>query len=237
VRAGASGLALAALLLAAACASAPAPIDQRPSRAILRMPPVDFGPPGDLRNPPQGPFQPNAYLRACPGMRVSNAPLMDGERWLTEFKPIIVVYGVILASAPVNDVCLSSGYGQRDGRLHAGIDLTNRPPGIVYSGAPGRVIEARNSSGYGLNVVLDHGHGVYTRYAHLDYFAPGITPGVSIGFGQPVGQMGATGNAQAAHLHYEILTGNIDNPSGSFGLTSHDPFSFPPYEGALQAGY
>ncbi len=236
MRAGAIGLALAALAVAA-CASSPAPISNRPSQAILRMPPVNYGPPGDSRNPPQGPFQPNAYLRACPGMSVSNAPLMDAERWLTGFKPVIVVYGVIVASAPVNDVCLSSGYGQRAGRLHAGIDLTSRPPGIVYSGAPGRVIEAQNSSGYGLNVVLDHGNGIYTRYAHLDYFAPGITPGVSIGFGQPVGQMGATGNAQAAHLHYEILTGNIDNPRGSFGLASHDPFTFPPYEGALQAGY
>lgn len=236
MRPGAAGLVLAALM-ASACASSPSPVVYRPAPEILRMPPVDYGPPGDIRNPPQGPFQPNAYLRACPGMRVSNAPPMDGDRWLTDFKPIIVAFGIILASSPVNDVCLASGYGLRDGRAHNGIDLTSRPPGVVYSGGPGRVVEARNASGYGLNVVLDHGHGVYTRYAHLDYFAPGIAPGVSIGFGQPVGQMGATGNAQAAHLHYEILTGNIDNPKGSFGLTSHDPFSFPPYEGALQAGY
>lgn len=236
MRAGAVGLALAALAVSA-CASSPASVSYRPAPAILRMPPVDYGPPGDARNPPQGPFQPNAYLRACPGMRVSNAPALDADRWLTDFKPVIVAFGVILASSPVNDVCLSSGFGLRDGRMHNGIDLTSRPPGIVYSGGPGRVVEAKNSSGYGLNVVLDHGNGVYTRYAHLDYFAPGITPGVAIGFGQPVGQMGATGNAQAAHLHYEILTGNIDTIKGSFGLSPHDPLAFPPYEGALQAGY
>lgn len=234
MRAGPSGL-LAALLFLAGCASGGA--DMRPPVTILRMPPVDYGPPGDVRNPAQGPFQPNAYLRACPGMRVSNAPPLDSERWIVDYNPVIVAFGVILAAAPVNDVCLSSGRGLRDGRMHAGIDLTSRPPGPVYSGAPGRVVEARNASGYGLNVVLDHGHGVYTRYAHLDSFAPGIVPGVSIGFGQPVGQMGATGNATAPHLHYEILTGNIDNPRGSFGLTTHDPFSFPAYPGMLEPGY
>ena len=236
MKARAVGLVLAALAVSA-CASSPASVSYRPAPEILRMPPVDYGPPGDARNPPQGPFQPNAYLRACPGMRVYNAPALDADRWLTDFRPVIVAFGVILASSPGNDVCLSSGFGLRDGRMHNGVDLTSRPPGIVYSGGPGRVVEAKNSSGYGLNVVLDHGNGVYTRYAHLDYFAPGIAPGVAIGFGQPVGQMGATGNAQAAHLHYEILTGNIDNPKGSFGLTTHDPLAFPPYEGALQAGY
>lgn len=234
MRAGAFGIVLAALILSA-CASAP--VDARPSKVVLRMPPVNYGPPGDARNPPQGPFQPNAYLRACPGMRVSNAPALDVERWVIDYKPVIVAFGVVLATAPVNDVCLSSGYGLRDGRMHAGIDLANRPPGLVYSGAPGRVIEARNSSGYGMNVVIDHGHGVYTRYAHLDYFAPGIAPGVSIGFGHPVGQMGATGNAQAPHLHYEILTGNIDNPRGSFGLTTHDPFTFPAYIPVMAPAY
>lgn len=234
MRAGTITLALLALLLPA-CASSPGPY--RPSQTILRMPPVDYGPPGDARNPPQGPFQPNAYLRACPGMRVSNAPPLDTERWIIDFKPIIVAFGVVLATAPVNDVCLASGFGLRDGRGHNGIDLTNRPPGLIYSGAPGRVVEARTSSGYGLTVVIDHGQGVYTRYAHMDYLAPGIAPGVALGFGHPVGQMGASGNAQGPHLHYEILTGNIDNPKGSFGLVAHDPFSFPAYAPVASPGY
>ncbi|MDP3459863.1 MAG: M23 family metallopeptidase [Hyphomonas sp.] len=216
------GLLLAVMVLGA-CASRPAPI-------IVYGPPVDYGPPGDIRNPPQGPFQPNAFLRVCAGMGVSNGPPADGERWILDYKPVILVGQVVLVTAPVNDVCLASGFGFRSGRLHEGIDLTSRPPGTVYAGAPGRVIEARNSSGYGLQVLIDHGKGVYTRYAHLDSFDPGVQLGSAIGFGWPVGQMGATGNAEAPHLHYEILTGNYDNPSASKGLTPHDPFAFPAYD-------
>ncbi|MFN4025654.1 MAG: M23 family metallopeptidase [Hyphomonas sp.] len=233
MRAGGLIAALAAAFLLAACASGGA----RPSQAILRLPPVDYGPPGDIRNPPQGPFQPNAYLRACPGMRVSNAPPIDAERWVIDYKPIIVAFGIVLATSPANDVCLSSGHGLRDGRGHDGIDLTSRPPGPVYSAAPGRIVEARFASGYGLTVVIDHGHGVFTRYAHLDSLAHGISPGQTVGFGYHLGQMGATGNATAPHLHYEILTGNLNNPRGTYGLTSHNPFNFPAYVPMAEAGY
>ena len=211
------------LMMLGACATGPAPI-------VVYGPPVDYGPPGDVRNPPQGMFQPNAYLRLCAGMSVSNSPLVDGDRWVLAYKPVILVGDIVVVTAPVNDVCLASGFGDRNGRLHAGIDLTSRPPGTIYSAAPGRVIEARWSSGYGNQVLLDHGHGVYTRYAHLDSFDPTIVLGTAIGFGQPVGQMGATGNAEGTHLHFEILTGNYDNPNGSKGLTPNDPFAFPAYD-------
>jgi murein DD-endopeptidase MepM/ murein hydrolase activator NlpD len=213
---------MVAVLMLGACASQPAPI-------IVYGPPVDYGPPGDIRNPPQGPFQPNAFLRLCPGMSVSNAPAHDSERWIVDYKPVILVGQVVLATAPVNDVCLSSGFGLRGSRMHEGIDLTSRPASMIYTAAPGRVIEARESSGYGLQVLIDHGHGVYTRYAHLEYFDAGIQLGSSIGFGQPVGMMGATGNAEAVHLHFELLTGNYDNPRASKGLTPSDPFAFPAY--------
>ncbi len=213
----------AAMLLIGACASSPAPI-------IVYGPPVDYGPPGDIRNPPQGPFQPNAFLRLCPGMSVSNSPPADSERWIVDYKPVILVGQVVLVTAPANDVCLASGFGLRAGRLHDGIDLTSRPPGLIYAAAPGRVIEARNSSGYGLQVLIDHGKGVYTRYAHLENFDRGVQLGSPIGFGQPIGLMGATGNAEAPHLHYEVLTGNYDNPNASKGLTPNDPFAFPAYD-------
>ena len=220
------GLLLAFSLLGA-CATQPAPV-------IVHHPPVEFGPPGDARNPPQGPFQPNAYLRLCPGMNVSNSPPADSERWIIDFKPVILVGQVAMVTVPANDVCLSSGFGLRGGRLHEGIDLASNPPGLVYAAAPGRMIEVRWSSGYGNQVLIDHGHGVYTRYAHLDSFEPGVITGSAIGFGQPVGQMGATGNAEGPHLHFEILVGDYDNPLASKGLTPRDPFTFPSYS---VAGY
>lgn len=198
---------------------------------------VIYGPPGDPSNPPQGVFQPNAYLRVCPGMTVTNAPPHDADLWIREFNPVIVVGEVVLATVPVNDVCLSSGFGFRNTRTHEGIDLSSRPPGVIYTAAPGLVLEARESSGYGLQVLLDHGKGVYTRYAHLAYLDPSISVGQEFGFGQPIGMMGNTGNATATHLHFEILTGNYRNPRGSKGLTPQNPFLFPAYAPVAAAGY
>ena len=214
-------LAMTAML--GACATQRAPI-------VFRQPPVDYGPPGDARNPASGPFQPNAFLRLCPGMGVSNAPSHDTDRWIIDYKPVIMVGQVVVVTAPADNVCLSSGFGLRNGRPHEGIDLVNQPPGPIYSAAPGRVIEARWSSGYGNQVLIDHGNGVYTRYAHLDAILPDVQPGSEIGFGNPLGQMGATGNTEGPHLHYEILTGDYNNPQASKGLTPQDPFAFPAYD-------
>ncbi|MBU2607084.1 MAG: M23 family metallopeptidase [Alphaproteobacteria bacterium] len=212
------------LLAAAACASAP-PTIPAASRVV-----VDYGPPGDPHNPEQGPYQPNQYLQVCSGMAVSNSPPFYPGGWVQDFKPVIDVNGVVLVTVPTNDACLSSGFGVRGGRIHEGVDLTRRPSGPVYAAAPGRIIEARHSTGYGWQVLIDHGRGVYTRYAHLAYFEPNVAVGREIGFGQPVGMMGDSGNATAIHLHYEILTGNYHNPRGSKGLDVRDPFSFPAYE-------
>ena len=167
----------------------------------------------------------SAYLVAYALMSIFHGPVSDARGR----KPVILVGQVVVVTVPANDVCLSSGFGMRGSRMHEGIDLTSRPAGMIYTAAPGRVIEARESSGYGLQVLIDHGHGVYTRYAHLEYFDAGIQLGSSIGFGQPVGMMGATGNAEAVHLHFELLTGNYDNPRASKGLTPNDPFAFPAY--------
>ena len=208
-----------ALFLLAACASSPAPV------RVYTPPP---GPPQTTAA--QGSFQPNAYLRSCGGIYVTNAPPMDSDFWVVDYKPIIVVGQIVLATAPANDVCLSSGFGIRTERRHDGIDLQSVPAGTIYSAAPGRILESRVSTGYGNMVLIDHGGGVYTRYAHLAYFADGVKPGVEVGFGQPLGMMGNSGNATAIHLHFEILTGNYNNPKGSKGLNPRNPFEFPAYD-------
>ena len=202
----------------ASCASSPAP----QMRANLPVQAVEA-------QPAAGAYQPNAYLKICPQIRVSNAPGSDGQGWVQDYNPIIEVNTIVLASVPSNDVCLSSGFGPRYGRMHEGIDLQSRPAGPVYATAPGRVIEARHANGYGLQVLIDHGRGVYTRYGHLAHIDGAIRPGAKVGFGQSLGMMGDTGNATAIHVHYEILLGNYNNPQGSKGLMPRDPFSFPAY--------
>ena len=175
---------------------------------------------------PQGPFQPNAYLYVCDNIRISNRPDASRQGQITAYNPLIVVNGVLLAAAPANDVCMTSGFGPRNGRDHKGIDLQSRPAGTIYSAGPGLVLEVSVQTGFGNQVLIDHGNGVYTRYGHLAYFAPGLAPGQRIGFGQPLGMMGDTGNATAVHVHYEILTGNYNTPQKSWGLTAHNPLDF-----------
>ncbi len=194
--------------------------------------PIIYGPPvrDRLKTPlPQGPFQPNAYLRLCPGLSVSNAPEADASGWIRAYTPIVQIGGFPLATAPVNDACFSSGFGPRGGRNHQGIDLASYPAGPVYSAAPALVLEVSVSASYGNQVLLDHGDGLFTRYAHLEYFDPNLRQGELIGFGQPLGQMGRTGQVTGVHLHFEILMGDYNTPRGSKGLTPVDPFSLPPY--------
>lgn len=177
----------------------------------------------------QGPFLPDIDLAICPG-RISNSPPVSAGGHVGDFAPLIVVNrSVILASAPVNNACLSSGFGPRAGRPHDGIDLLSRPAGMVYSGGPGIIREVGEARGYGLYVVIDHGSGVSTRYAHLANFAAHVREGLVIGFGQPLGLMGETGNATAIHLHYEVLTGEWGT-RGSWGLTPTNPLAWPAYD-------
>ena len=135
---------LSAALLLAACAS-PAPVKIHYPPAETPDASLGAAPVGTVAE--QGPFAPNAYLRACYGIRVSNSPIVDKDGWVVNYKPIVVVNGIPLAAAPANDVCLTSGFGQRFGRRHDGIDLQSRPAGTIYASAPGKIIESRVSTG------------------------------------------------------------------------------------------
>ncbi|MEM5515993.1 M23 family metallopeptidase [Henriciella sp. AS95] len=181
----------------------------------------------------QGPFQPDANLYLCPSSTVTNAFEADPNNRILNFNPIVLVDGkVVLTPVPMNNACMTSGFGKRSGRVHKGLDVKARPGSQIYSAAPGIIREADYSTGFGNYIVIDHGQGIFTRYAHMSGFSPGIHQGMSIGFGQPLGLIGQSGNATGIHLHFEVLTGNYNTPKRSFGLTARDPLSFPPYAGA-----
>ncbi len=217
-------LALSALLISA-CSGSPAAVNYPVSDGHSSLPVID-SPMSD-----QGPFQPNAYLQVCNRIRISNQPDTDSQGRILNYRALIDVNGIVMAAAPANNVCLTSGFGPRSGRLHKGLDLQARPAGPVYSAAPGTVLEVSVQSGFGNQVVIGHGNGVFTRYAHLASFQPDLRVGQKIGFGQPLGQMGRTGNATAIHLHFEVLTGNYNTPKKSFGLSANNPLDFPAWAG------
>ncbi len=93
------------------------------------------------------------------------------------------------------------------GHFHAGLDLAGPGPGTpVLAAAGGLVLTVVSSpGGYGLHVVLDHGHGLTTLYAHLQRSA--VAAGELVAGGQPVGGLGSTGLSTGTHLHFEVRTG------------------------------
>lgn len=97
-------------------------------------------------------------------------------------------------------------------RHHDGLDISARHGTPIVSTAGGVVREAGYASYYGNMVVVDHGGGIQTLYAHLS--AISVSPGEKVTRGQVVGKMGSTGRSTGNHLHYEVhVQGRPVNPS------------------------
>lgn len=90
--------------------------------------------------------------------------------------------------------------GQRD--FHPGIDISTPIGSKVQAPADGVVVSCAPRGGYGNAIVIDHGYGIVTRYAHLDRF--NVRPGLRVRRGDVIGFVGSTGKSTAPHLHYEV---------------------------------
>jgi murein DD-endopeptidase MepM/ murein hydrolase activator NlpD len=113
---------------------------------------------------------------------------------------------------------VSSGYGYRihpifgDERLHTGWDMNGGMGQPIASAASGAVIFAGVKGGYGNTIMIDHGGGMVTLYAHQSGFAAGY--GQRVSAGQIIGYVGSTGDSTAPHLHFEVRVGGTPmNPS------------------------
>jgi murein DD-endopeptidase MepM/ murein hydrolase activator NlpD len=108
---------------------------------------------------------------------------------------------------PVRGVVTSS-FGSRldpfngEGAFHSGIDIATSKGDAVRAPADGTVLKAGMGTGYGREVVLDHGHGIETLYAHLSGFA--VIAGQEIRRGDILGYVGSSGHSTGPHLHYEV---------------------------------
>lgn len=113
---------------------------------------------------------------------------------------------------------LSSRYGYRWGRLHAGIDISS---GGIYGARivaadSGKVTLSKYYSGYGYCVMIDHGNGYTTLYAHMKQ-ASTLGVGKYVAKGATVGYVGSSGNSTGPHLHFEIRkNGSTVNPMNFF---------------------
>jgi len=108
---------------------------------------------------------------------------------------------------------ITSPFGMRWGSLHPGIDI-GAPMGTpIKAAAAGTVIVAAFSGGYGNLVVIDHGNGLATAYAHQSQIA--VSVGQQVTQGQVIGYVGSTGFSTGPHLHFEVrVNGSPVDPMG-----------------------
>lgn len=113
---------------------------------------------------------------------------------------------------PLNGA-VTSYYGPRWGRMHAGIDIDGTTGQPIVASKAGRTIIVGPYYGYGNAVVIDHGGGVATLYGHMSGFAVGN--GQAVSQGQVIGYVGCTGSCTGDHLHFEVrVNGSARDPMG-----------------------
>lgn len=103
---------------------------------------------------------------------------------------------------PLQSYDYSSSYGMRWGRMHNGIDLAAPQGTPVHAVHGGTVIQSRWDGGYGYSVIIDHGDGVQTLYAHNSELL--VSEGQEVAAGDRVSLVGNTGYSFGAHLHFEV---------------------------------
>ena len=98
---------------------------------------------------------------------------------------------------------------------HTGMDIAADSGTEIYAAADGQVVYASNYSvwPYGKSVLIDHGDGVRTRYAHCSKVT--VSQGDVVSRGELIGLVGRTGNASGSHCHFEVrLDGQPADPAG-----------------------
>ncbi|WP_169732423.1 M23 family metallopeptidase [Haloglycomyces albus] len=103
---------------------------------------------------------------------------------------------------PLKDIMITSQYGPRWGSSHNGVDFSAATGDPIYAVYPGEVVTAGWEGGFGRLVILDHGDGVQTYYAHNSELL--VEPGQWVEAGDQISKAGNTGFSLGSHLHLEV---------------------------------
>lgn len=101
--------------------------------------------------------------------------------------------------------------------FHHGIDIAAPYGRAIYAPLDGKVVFAKTDHGYGKSIILDHGHGIKTRYAHSSRLL--VKKGQQVKKGQTIAYVGSTGQSTGPHLHYEVRIDGV----------AVDPLMYLPY--------
>jgi murein DD-endopeptidase MepM/ murein hydrolase activator NlpD len=107
---------------------------------------------------------------------------------------------------------ITDGFGERldpfsgEGAFHTGVDVSSEYGAPVHVTADGIVTVAETHVGYGRCVVVEHGFGITTLYAHLSSYA--VVPGTHVKRGEVIGYAGISGRSTGPHVHYEVRVNN-----------------------------
>ncbi|WP_010203414.1 M23 family metallopeptidase [Salinibacterium sp. PAMC 21357] len=103
------------------------------------------------------------------------------------------------ANGPVND-----GFGYRGTEFHGGIDIMAPEGSAILAASPGTVESVTYGGGWGRHVIIDHGNGIKTLYAHMIEGSQLVTAGQWVSAGTQLGSVGNTGYSTFPHLHFEV---------------------------------
>lgn len=161
------------------------------------------------------------YVQSKSFDEVSNLSKRAGDMasCIPAIPPILPAKGTFRVSSPFGTRRdpVHGGY-----RHHDGFDIATKKGNPVYATGDG-VIEktAFQFFGYGNQIVIDHGFGYKTRYAHLSSI--NVVEGMKIKRGEKIGEVGNSGKSTGPHLHYEVIyRGSAVNPMNFFDLTMSD---------------
>ena len=140
---------------------------------------------------------------------------------------LLALPAAVRAAPPAGEFCghmlmpavqlrvLSRGFSA----VHSGVDLMAPYGSPIRAAAGGTVLYTGWYYAYGKIVDIQHADGVITRYAHMSAFSPGIAHGTPVSAGEIIGQIGTTGRAHGAHVHFEVrIDGHAVDPKPYLGL-------------------
>ena len=148
----------------------------------------------------------------APG-RTAESPIADAAvavRHKPRPKPVITTVPTVRWVNPLPEARVTSCYGQRWGRLHAGVDLAAANGTRIRAAGAGTVVQAGAQAGYGNAVLIDHGNGFLTHYGHMSTIT--VQAGQHVKVGEEIGHEGSTGHSTGPHLHFEVHQGAYKNP-------------------------